>query len=656
MISGKDVVNVGQGVSGELPEHALLLRILLVGLLILTAAIPFLCCAWYETHDGLTYAVRAAEWSYQFQSDGVYPRWASNFYWGFGYPVFNYFPPLAYFLGHLVMLSGLTAPAAIRCIELAAFPLAFFGLFRLCRLYVDSQSAFVASVAGMLVPYRLVDVYVRGDLAESLAFALFPFVLAEAVLCSRRSHIRDGFRLAVSLALVFYAHTLTSFMCSIALAVFGLYQLRFRRWGGFFRIGGWSAVGLCLSAASWSPAVIERKYVNVNVATHAREFYSYFWGDHFLEWWQRFDPSFGFGPSVAGPADQMNFMISFVILGALIWAIISLKTPEGRSRYGVLLAAFAAVQLMMLGISRPLWAHVPFFPFFQFPWRFLILDSILGTLVLAKVLEELSPGRWQTLYLAPVMATGVGIAAVIFKTPWTGLSGTPAVWLGAIAAVAAVLTVVRYKGLDRWALLALWAITVPVMASVVGHAQKTEFPSAVIWHNPSFTDPVIREQTTLRRRDGVMEPLQTTGTNEFLPLTADPPPIEAMRAVVQFEGQLEGAAYKLVERTGTRRMWEVVTPSTQMVLLPIFFFPGMSVELNSQAVAPLPGKYGLLRVSVPPGLNQVAVHYDGTAVQHLSELVSLVSVILLAGLWVLVRIRERVQGEVDGSSQGVAGK
>ena len=80
------------------------------------------------------------------------------------------------------------------------------------------------------------------------------------------------------------------------------------------------------------------------------------------------------------------------------------------------------------------------------------------------------------------------------------------------------------------------------------------------------------------------------------------------------------------------------------------------MDLNSRNVEPVLGQFGLLRVSLPAGLNRVAVHYDGTGVQHLSELVSLVSVILLAGLWVLMRLRDRGHGEVDGSSQGVAGK
>jgi len=625
-----------------------------VVLWIILLSVPLIGFSWYGTHDGLTYPVRVAEWSYLFRTEGAYPRWASSFYWGFGYPIFNYFPPLAYFLGHLLMLAGFQAPAAVKCIEILTFVLSFAGLYRLCRLSAGRRSAFAAALAGMLVPYRLVDIYVRGDVAESLAFALLPFVFAEAVLCARRNRIEDGLRLAVFLALLFFAHTLTSFMGAIALAVFGLFHLAQRRGWAFVRIGGWSGAGLALSAASWVPALLERKYVNVNVATHARDFYTFFWGDHFIEWWQRFDPAFGFGPSLPGPDDRMNFTVSFVILGALVWSVSSLRSAGGRHRYGFLLLALAAVQLMMMEISRPVWAHVPFVPFFQFPWRFLILDTVLGTVILARVLEDVAGAgeRKAGWVIAGTVAAG-GIAAAAWKAPWSGLSGAPAVWFAAVAAGTAGTISFRYRGNERGVLLAIWASAVPLIAGVVVHAQQTEFPAAAVWQNPSFSDPVVREQTTLRRHDGLMEPLQTTGTNEFLPLTAEPPPAESMRGIVQFEGPTEGAGYKLTGRQGTQRSWEIASPVAQAVLLPVFHFPGMLVELNGQPQDAGPGKYGLIRAGIPAGMSRVAVRYEGTMVQHLSELVSIVAAAQLAGLGILLYLRGR---KASAEGQGLAGK
>lgn len=629
-----------------------------VVLILLTAllAVPFVCFNWFATHDGLTYPVRAAEYSYLLLSGEGYPRWAPSFYWGFGYPIFNYFPPLAYFLSHLVMQAGLQAPAAVRCVELFTFLVAFGGLFRLCRLFTNGSGvAFAAAIAGVLAPYRFVDVYVRGDLAESLAFALVPYVFAEAVSCSRRSDLNDGFRLAIMVALVFYSHTLTSFMCSIALAVFGLFHLLRGRAGIFFRVGLWSAAGLLMSAASWLPALLEHKLVNVAVATQARDFYSYFWGDHFIAIWQRLDPRFGFGPSIPGTGDRMNFTASFVMLGAVSWALLKLGSDPGRKRYGPLLLVFATVQFLMLEPSRFVWAHVPFFPFFQFPWRFLILDAILGTILLALVLDEATGNRpsGPPLYI-PLLVAGGGLVAALMLTGWSGAisAGNASVASGALAVTALFWVAIRFKGAERAAIVASWLLAVPAMASVIAHAKQTEFPAASVWNNPSFADPEVRERTILRRHDGVIEPLQTTGTNEFLPLTVEPVPGPDIMGVVQYEGETAGSGYRLVQKRGTYHEWEMAVSEAQAVLLPVFYFPGWKAELDGSTARIFPGRFGLIRIELPTGQHRIAIWYEGTTLQVASEVIATVSSVLLAGGWLLWWMRSR---RLAGD-QGVAGK
>ena len=53
---------------------------------------------------------RLAELSYLLRGGEFYPRWAPNFYHGYGYPIFNYYAPLTYYLGSLIELLPL-----VRC-------------------------------------------------------------------------------------------------------------------------------------------------------------------------------------------------------------------------------------------------------------------------------------------------------------------------------------------------------------------------------------------------------------------------------------------------------------------------------------------------------------------------------------------------------------
>ncbi len=624
-------------------------------------AIPFLAFGWYSTHDGLTYPVRAAEWSYLYASGDRYPRWAASFYWGFGYPIFNFFPPLVYFLSHLLMQAGLTAPVAVRVLELSAFLTGFAGCYRLARLWASPRIAFAAAIAGMLAPYRLVDVYVRGDLAESFAFGLVPFVLAEAVVLGRNYCTRAGFRLALFLALVFYSHTLTSFMCSLALAAMGLYALVRGRWQVFVSVGLWSGLGLLLSAACWIPAYFEHGLVNVKVATEARDFYSYHWADHFLEWWQQLDPSWGIGPSLPGPGDRMNFSASVVLVAAAVYAAGRLRTASGRLLYGPVLAALLVTGLLTIGLSKPLWSVFPLMHFFQFPWRFLLLETVTGTALIALVLTELVeseeavpderstagpaggvPGAGWLQVAALVLA--LGVAAIWFNADpelWQTIGGLQSARLALVAGLGlALLAAWRLNGAVAAAAAAAVLAATPNVISTLRYAQETAIPAERIRDNPSFTSPVFREQTSLRRHDGVIEPLQTTGTDEFLPLGASRPP-EELRGKVQFRESDEGTSYRLLEQLGSYRHWEIVSPRQQDVLLPVFDFPGWSVFVDDIRVIHGSGPDGLIRVQVPGRISQVSMRYTGTQIQAGSELLSIVAIILWGGGWLWYEEKRR---------------
>ncbi|MFQ5626951.1 MAG: hypothetical protein ACE5FM_09905 [Methyloligellaceae bacterium] len=47
-------------------------------------------------NDAEMHVYRAAEVQYAIADGTLYPRWASDFYYGYGYPVFNYYSPLTY--------------------------------------------------------------------------------------------------------------------------------------------------------------------------------------------------------------------------------------------------------------------------------------------------------------------------------------------------------------------------------------------------------------------------------------------------------------------------------------------------------------------------------------------------------------------------------
>ncbi len=55
--------------------------------------------------DAELHVYRTAELGFSLAAGNLYPRWAPDFYYGLGYPIFNYYAPLTYYLGHLLTLG-----------------------------------------------------------------------------------------------------------------------------------------------------------------------------------------------------------------------------------------------------------------------------------------------------------------------------------------------------------------------------------------------------------------------------------------------------------------------------------------------------------------------------------------------------------------------
>ena len=129
------------------------------------------------TSDGLYHLLRAAELARQLQAGVAYPRWAPDFYLGYGYPIFLFTPLMPYYLVVLVHTVGLSLLAAMQVVEAAALVASGQFAYLWLRRYFTAPAAALGAVLYALAPYHLVNLYYRGDLAEFLAATWFPLIL-----------------------------------------------------------------------------------------------------------------------------------------------------------------------------------------------------------------------------------------------------------------------------------------------------------------------------------------------------------------------------------------------------------------------------------------------------------------------------------------------
>ena len=161
--------------------------------------------------DAELHIFRIAEMGYSLQAGNLYPRWAANFYYGYGYPIFNYYAPLTYHLGNWVTLfQPEYAVIGAKILFIAAALIGVVGAYLLGREFGGQGGAVLGAAAYAFSPYVvLINPHVRGDLPEVFALAFVPWALwSWERLWTTGS--KDIFVLAVSSAVItILSHNLT---------------------------------------------------------------------------------------------------------------------------------------------------------------------------------------------------------------------------------------------------------------------------------------------------------------------------------------------------------------------------------------------------------------------------------------------------------------
>jgi len=172
---------------------------------------------------------------------------------------------------------------------------------------------------------------------------------------------------------------------------------------------GLAALGLgaLLAAAFWVPAATERHLLRFDRLLDNQPAYY----NHFLEFWQLFSSSWGYGQSLPGPGDGMGFGLGWASLVLTTCATVVLVTGRARGliRRQVWLGAALIISGVFLAVewSAPLWELLPDLRYLQFPWRFLLLPA-LGCALLAGVPAALV-GRDRPRLAAVVAVLSIGM-------------------------------------------------------------------------------------------------------------------------------------------------------------------------------------------------------------------------------------------------------
>jgi hypothetical protein len=340
-----------------------------------------------------------------------YPGWLAESNGGYGDASFRFYPPALYYA--LAAARGLTGnwySGALLTFTFLSI-VGGVGTYLWARSIMSSDRALCAAIIYALAPYHLNQFYQATLLAELAGSALIPFSFFFVERLCQKQRIRDMAGLAISFALLVLTHLPLTVIGSIALLFYAVLRLpKTDRWRTLFMLGGAVVLGLAASASYWVSMLAERSFIRAgdilpdpSVDYRMNFLFSTLSPENLNVWW-------------------MNILTLFTFL--MIWPAVVLLWPSLRGTINA--RAIVSVALLLLfamsmatKISLPIWRLVRPLQQTQFPWRWLVIASLAGALLVA-----LSWPVWRKLYAEKrrplaLLALGSVTLAVSFSASHT---------------------------------------------------------------------------------------------------------------------------------------------------------------------------------------------------------------------------------------------
>jgi len=540
----------------------------------LLAASPFLLRAGLPRGtDAELHIYRAAELGHAIREGVFYPRWAPNLYLGYGYPIFQYYAPLTYYLSNVfaLVLPGVGIVGGVKTVFVVGLLMASVGTYILGRELFDPEPAVIAAAAFVFSPYVLfIDPHARGVLAEHFAICLAPLAF---FFFHRLMRSPTGGRLlecVCSLGAVVFSHNLMGLVVSGLMASYWIWQVAFT---GRRKNWHWGLLAFGLAAALvaffWLPALLESNAVKLEVIGPGH----FDFREHFLSLGELLGPSRLVDWGATGPRFRHNLGLAQWIL-ALPALLVGIKgfssgqrTGEGRSLLFFVITGLS-LALLMMRLSTVVWESLPVMPYLQFPWRLLGPTNLLLAICAAGSMTLVPDGPWRR---------------------------------GVITA--------------GFALLILTALPLLYPAPWPAEFGGTEPVDIIEWEMGS-------------------QALGTTSTGDFLPVTVEmiPPPMETLVRSYRDDGPVdkvnratvpEGAQVTIVEHKPDYNLFRVATPRSFILRLYTFYFPGWRAYVDGESVEiDIARPEGFITVQVPEGTHDVLVRFEDTMPRKLGWAVS----------------------------------
>jgi len=529
----------------------------------------------FQAHDARHSIFYLVEFDQTLRDGFLWPRWSPDFAFGYGYPLFNLYAPLAIYAAEIIHLLGVNMVWSVKTIYILATIGAGAGMYGFVRRLFGANAGLIAGLAYMFAPFHLVEIFVRSAYAEYVSLAILPLVLWAFTELVAAPSFRRLALAGASYGVLALTHHSTFFTFSPFLVLYilalaaGKAKLNLREWRR--QIGfnaGAGLLGVALAGIYIVPVLLEQQYIKIEQWTSG----SYDFAQHFVYFSQFLSPFWGYGYAGPGPVDFMPYQIGIAVFGLMTVAAVALIAFSPQMGHRGTMVIFLVATLfsvwLMSPLGEPMWRALPIAALVQFPWRLLIITMLSASVVI-----------------------GGGITAL-------KLDGAPLMMVTLVAVLGSYqYAQPQYTPIPDWA----------------------DTPLAVInWDAGSITDRVGMVSVT--------DEQPTTSPMEAQYRAGEPLTVAGVIAGdATVETVHHGGASDTVEFSGDAATVQFYT----------YDFPGWQVKIDGRPVPHRAEKpFGLITVDVPAGAHTVSLRMGTTPPRVIGGLMSLLALGVI-GYWLI---------------------
>ena len=342
----------------------------------------------FNSHDGLTNALYADNFTHQILLGEIYPRWLYLTNGGLGSPTFFSYQPLPSYIALFFKFVSTDSMQQLGVASSVGVILSGMAAFLWLKEISKPVPALIGAALYMVLPYPVGhDLYVRGAFGEGFTFIWMPLIMYFVVrLC--RGDRRAIIGLAVSYALLCLTHLPVTVIFSAIPPLFILFLAnREKRIDRLVSTVGGMILGSGIAAVYLIPVGAYESYAYLHELREGNFHYSFYLMTTELAvrgYWTYF-----WMPFVAVTSGIVSFLGGFF-----------LNSPKRRRELVFWMLVLFASSFMLLEISSPIWATFRYLQAIQFPFRF---NAVISVAVLPLFVHALAtirrPFKWHSLLL-----------------------------------------------------------------------------------------------------------------------------------------------------------------------------------------------------------------------------------------------------------------